>query len=357
MLEATGDGGPPRFTATSPDGRVYRTPGPDDAQQYVKADNHLVFVNAGMNKTFVFVRNPAGTWTITPQSGSPAIVSLKAGRRQHPERVRARITGSGPVRTLRWRSLGRAHTRLVFSESMAGGLRVPILDTDKADGIYRFRVASGSHYGTRRLHVSVVHGYGVRQTRHVDTYTVRQPQRLPAPQRVRGRRCDNDVYVSWSGVKGALGYIVQVANAQRGRPVGITRRVSARSRSTVFGTTPGGGRLVARVHALNSDDKLGRAGSDTFPTGPSATTLAGAARSTIRLIDRARGLTVVTQCPQSGGHCQVVVESRRNGHWSAGRASSRRPTPSTCTAYGRAVRLSSGRSAGAAAPGFASWSG
>jgi hypothetical protein len=131
---------------------------------------------------------------------------------------------------------------------------------------------------------------------------------------VRARRYDHDVHVRWSGVKGARGYIVEVANAQRGRPVGLVRRVSSRSRGTTFRSTPGGGRLLARVHALNSDDNLGRAGSDTFPTGPSARTLTGAARRSARSIRRAAGLvTVVTQCPEGGGHCQVVVELRRRG--------------------------------------------
>jgi hypothetical protein len=110
LLEATGAGGPPRFTASSADGRVYRSPGPT-GPQFVKANDHLFFVNTtGTNKTNLFIRRPAGVWTITPHPGSPAIISLKAGRPQPLEHVKASVTGSGLTRTLRLRSLGRAHS-------------------------------------------------------------------------------------------------------------------------------------------------------------------------------------------------------------------------------------------------------
>ena len=151
VLEATGAGGPPRFTATSSDGRVYSSPGPT-GRQFVKANDHMFFVNnTGTNKTTLAIHHPKGVWTITPNPGSPAIISLKAGREQAPERVQASVTGSGPVRTLRWRSLGRAHTRLIFSETMSGGWRKPILDTDGANGTYRFRVATGQPLRTASL--------------------------------------------------------------------------------------------------------------------------------------------------------------------------------------------------------------
>jgi hypothetical protein len=197
---------------------------------------------------------------------------------------------------------------------MAGGVRVPILDTDRARGTYRFRVARGGHYGRRRLHVTVKHGYASRQAMNVDTYRVRPPRPLAAPKRLSAHRYDHNVLVRWSGVRGARGYIVQVANAERGKPVGLVRRVSARSRSTIFRATPGAGRLIARVHALNVDDELGRARAATFESGPSARTLREAARRSARSAERGtRSVTVVTHCPDGAGHCQVVVELRKRG--------------------------------------------
>jgi hypothetical protein len=316
VLEARGAGGPPRFTATSSDGRVYSSPGPTGPQS-VKANDHLFFVNnTGTNKTNLFIRRPKGVWTITPHPGSPAIVSLRAGRQQAPERVQASVTGSGLVRTLRWRSLDRPHTRLIFSESMRGGLQIPILDTDGANGTYRFRVAQGSNYGTRRLRVTVKHGYASRQAMVVNRYTVLAPARLRAPKRVSARRYDHDVFVTWSGVTGARGYLVEVSKPGRGggRQLGLVRRVASRSRSAVFRDTPGGGRLIVRVLALNSDDRIGGAGAALFPAGPSVRTLPGAVRSSARSYDRRAGtVNVVTTCPANEGHCQVLVELRSNG--------------------------------------------
>jgi hypothetical protein len=95
LLEATGAGGPPRFTASSADGRVYRSPGPT-GPQFVKANDHLFFVNTtGTNKTNLFIRRPAGVWTITPHPGSPAIISLKAGRPQPWSTSRPALRAAG----------------------------------------------------------------------------------------------------------------------------------------------------------------------------------------------------------------------------------------------------------------------
>jgi hypothetical protein len=199
---------------------------------------------------------------------------------------------------------------------MKGGYEVPILETDRANGRHRFRVAQGGHYGTRRLRVTVKHEYASRQAAHVDRYRVRPPRRLRAPKRVRARRYLHDVHVRWSGVRAARGYLVEVSRGRRGRPkeVSYVRRVSARRRRMVFRSTAGGGRLVARVYALNSDDKLGRSKAQAFATGPSARTLRAAARRSAHSARRSGGAVgLVSHCPQDRGHCQAVVELRRRG--------------------------------------------
>ncbi|MDQ4072077.1 MAG: hypothetical protein M3088_04270, partial [Actinomycetota bacterium] len=151
VLHARGRGGPPRFTAHSSDGRVYSAPAPG-SRPCSKSRNHLFFVNqTGTNTTHLFIRRPRGTWTITPHAGSPPITSLKAGRRQPRERVRAEVRGTGAVRELVWRSRGRRNTRLIFSEILRGGVEIPILNTDREDGRHVFRVAERRHYGPRRL--------------------------------------------------------------------------------------------------------------------------------------------------------------------------------------------------------------
>lgn len=310
VLEATGRGGPPRFTARSSDGRVYRSPAKGAARQFVKARDHLFFVNTtGTNKTHLFIRRPKGSWTITPHPGSPPIVSVKAGRRQPKERVEAEVRGRGKFRTLVWRSRGRAHTRLIFTEKMEDGVEFPILDTDRARGRHRFRALQGAHYGKRKLRVVVQHGHGSLQQADVDTYRAHPPKRLKAPRRVRARRYIHSTHVNWSRVKGATGYLVEVSKGRgRRKKVSFLRRVSRRRRSVSIHRTPGGGHLVAKVHALNSDGRLGRPKARRFATGPSARSLRTAARHSARSSRRGKGVVrVVTHCPASRGHCQGVV--------------------------------------------------
>lgn len=313
VLQATGVGGPPRFTATAPDGRVYRAPTGRDS---VVENDHAFFVNTtGTNQTHLFIRRPRGAWKIQPLPGSPRIVSLKAGERQPREHVEAEVRGSGAHRTLVWRSRGRANTRLIFTEKMAGGLEVPILDTDAASGRHRFKVAQGSHYGIRRLRVYVKHGYASRQSAHVDRYRVRAPRRLPAPRRVDARRDIHDVHVRWSGVRGARGYLVEVARPRAGKrqTVRYVRRVPATRRSVVFRHTAGGGTLHARVYALGADGRLGQAKHRPFAANPAVTTLREAALRSARSVRTGPAAAVVrTQCPR-GGHCQVRVRLRGHG--------------------------------------------
>lgn len=329
VLNLKGAGGPPRFTLRSADGRrVYSTPEPGDDVAIER--DHAFFVNTtGTDRTHLVLRRPGGSWTVEPKPGSPAITSLKAGRRQKKERVRAQVRGRGAVRTLVWRSAGRANTRLIFTEKMRGGLEIPILDTDRANGRHRFRVAQGSHYGKRRLRVVVKHGYGSRQAGHLDGYRVRPPARLRGPRLVRASRQVHDVRVRWSPVRRASGYLVEL-KGPRGegrRPIRYVRRVAPRRRALTFRDTAGGGRLRATVYALNSDGEAGAGRTRAFRASPAVRTIAAAAEASARStrIGR-RGVRLRSQCPP-GGHCTVRVIVR-GGRWALARTSFQQPPDS-----------------------------
>ena len=307
-LAVRGDGSAPRFTLRAADGRVIHTP---TTGLSVLAQDHAVFVHEGTKTTYVILRHPKGTWTVTPDRGSAAITSLRAARIAPKERVTASVRGTGRTRTLVFKSLNRPNTRLLFTEQMPSGHEIPILETDAARGSRRFTLARG--VGARRLRVVVVHGFGSRQSQVVDTYRVGHERRLRAPAKVSAWRDEHTVRVRWTGVTGAQGYLVEVAMRQRGRLVtSFLRRVSARTRSISIPHHPGApGGGVARVYALNGEEALGRPAANAFKTSPSVTGLAQAATLSARsAVRRTGGINLRTLCPERAGHCQVQIELR-----------------------------------------------
>jgi hypothetical protein len=310
ILEVKGAGKAPRFALRSARGRVLRTPVARDA---VRRRDNAFFVDEETDTTYVVLPHPEGVWTVAPYSSSVPITSLKSGRRAPKEHVEAKVRGRGSTRTLVWRSLNRPHTRLAFTELLPGGLEIPILNTDRANGRHRFRVRGG-HFGQRRLRVVVIHGYASRQAGVVDRYMVRRPPRLPASRRVRAWRSEDTVQVRWARVRGARGYLVEVSMRQGGKRVSnYVRRTAANRRRIAIPGHPGGGRAVARVFALNATDALGHPGRRAFLTNPTARTLRQAAsRAVESAAYRHGGVALTLRCPENG-HCQTVVELRRRG--------------------------------------------
>jgi len=309
ILAARGAGRAPRFAMRSAGGRVLRTPVGVDG---VRRKDNAVFVNEGAHTTYVVLPHPKGIWTILPYEGSATITDLKSGRRAPMEHVKASVQGRGAHRTLVWSSLNRPHTRLLFTERLANGVEVPVLETGKAGGRHRFTVKRGGGYGTRAMRVIVVHGYGSRQAGVVDRYQVHPPRRLPAPREVRAWRDVHTAQVTWSRVRGAHGYLVEISTAAHGkRVVNFVRRTSPKQRRVSIRSHPGGNGSVARVFAVGADDRLGHSAKRAYATNPSANTLRQAARrSAASAVYRHGGVNMRLRCPEEG-HCRTVVELRR----------------------------------------------
>ncbi|MGH2956130.1 MAG: hypothetical protein ACRDL6_03955 [Solirubrobacterales bacterium] len=312
VLTVKGAGAPPKFTLRSRDGRRFRTP--TDSPSELN-DDHAFIINEFTDTTHVVIPDPKGKWKVVRDNDSVPITSLKAAREVPKERVKAHVEGKGHTRTLVWDSLNRPNTRLVFTELLPGGTEVPILHTGRASGRKRFKVVRGSQYGKRRLHVTIIHGHGSRQQGVHDHYTVNPPGKMAAPRRVSAWRHDHGVYVTWSGVEGAHGYLVEVSTAAAGdrRASNYVRKVSADTRRVAIPHHPDGERGVAKVFALNSDDKLGRKARQGFAPSPSARGLREAARRSAKsAVVRRGGVAVRMQCPEHG-HCRVEAELRRRG--------------------------------------------
>lgn len=311
IIAVKGAGAAPRFSLRSPFGQVLRTPTDRDASIQRNGFRHAFFVNEETDTTHAIVPSTNGNWTVTAYPGSARITSVKAGREAPKEKVTAEVSGRGVVRTLTWDSLDRPHTRLLFLERLPSGQEVPILQTDEESGSRRFRVVTGAHYGKRNLRVVVIHGYGSRQSGVVDDYRVAKPPRLSAPKHVAAWRDEHRVHVTWAGVEGAHGYLVEVSTRGKGKQgSNFVRRAGAGQRSLVIPRHPGGQVAVAKVYALNRDDRQGRPGRRVFATGPAALSLDLAAqRSADSVRHRGNAVTMRMTCP-SGSHCQVLAGLR-----------------------------------------------
>jgi hypothetical protein len=308
-----GIGGAPRFTLRSGGGQVVRTP---TGSPSAIGRNHAVFINEGTSTTHVVLPHPQGTWTITEDPGSPRIASVKAARVVPKTRVRARVAGSGTRRTLVWSSNDEPNTRLLFTEIDSTGAEFPILNTGKARGRKSLNVGTGSGYGKRRIRVTVLEGGLSRQgPRVVDRYSVHRPARLAPPVRLSAARRDHAVFVKWSGVREAHGYLVVVSmRSRKGKLLAsYVRRVSARKRAVSIHRFPGGGRAVAKVFTLNVDGRPGGPRRAVFPTGPSLGTLGAAAkRSAKSAVAKGNAVLLRMQCPING-HCRERVTVRTGG--------------------------------------------
>lgn len=305
LLRIKAEGGIPRFDLRAADGRLIKGP---VGEEFKRTRNWAIMLDTEKNTAFVMLRHPAGRWSLIPRDGSPEITAVHANTVLPPPRVRARVVGKGLWRTLVWNSTGHPNTELVFTEKTPGGSEQPVLKTRKAKGKFRFKAVNGFGYGVRRLKVLVLHGHGPMLNRVVDRFVVRRPGRLRAPRWVRAGRDVHDVAVRWAGVRGASGYLVQLAirNGAKLR-TSFVKVTGPKARQWTVRKHPGGTRAVARVYALNIDGEPGRLRQVSFRTGPPNVGLRAAARLTARSARREGGKVGLRAiCPESG-HCRTVI--------------------------------------------------
>jgi len=314
IVSVRGQNGAPRFRLKSRDGRSFAVPKNKDA---VKTKTYMIVADEKNKVTHVFTpRLRSGDWTITPYADSTPVMGLKTGQQLPPEKVQARIAGQGLNRTLIWNSEGNPHTKLVFTELMRGGYEQPILTTDKARGRYDFKATKGSHYGKRRLRAYVVHGDTPREVTIEDLYKVHRPGKLRAPGSVHAWRNNYTATVTWRGVRGASGYVAEIAvkNAKGKKTSSYRRRVGPKQRKIVIPRHPGGSWAIATVQALNPDGVPGQAGTKRFRLAPPKSLSLKQAGS--RSADSARRVggkvKIRTLCPING-HCQTKVLLRYRG--------------------------------------------
>jgi hypothetical protein len=241
-----GAGAPPQVVLVSPSGERI-TPGTDP--------NGPAMAVSGADRTFVGVRNPAaGTWTIEPLAGSPAITSVAVATPLPAPKVSAKLGGRGSKRTLTYDVSTGDGLSTTFVEQGSSGGRV--IGTAKgAHGTLRFRPAPGPG-GPRQIVAQVSRNGIPRLEQTVATYTAPRPA---GPARVRGLRVKHagrGVTVRWRKTPGARLYAVQIdlPDGQR-----LLKVVGARQTRVRIGGAPRKGKVRVSVTGVDASGRKGRA--------------------------------------------------------------------------------------------------
>jgi hypothetical protein len=180
---------------------------------------------AQSNTTFVGLAHPkAGTYTLVPAAGSPAIAGLRVSQGYDSPTVTAKLGGKGRKRTLRYRVGGNAPgTAIVFVERGPAG-DVPLGTATGAAGTLRFTSGKGPG-GRRQILAQATRGGVAYLSPVVASYRAPAIPKPGAVGHLRAARTGGALTVRFTGARGAKTYTVKVLLSD-GRGVLRTLRAS-----------------------------------------------------------------------------------------------------------------------------------
>ncbi|MGA9856405.1 MAG: hypothetical protein WBQ18_01010, partial [Solirubrobacteraceae bacterium] len=253
----TGNGGRPQVSLLDPAGKPVAF---GDPRNRATAAVSLPGTSQS-NTTYVGLNHPpAGTYTLVPAAGSPAIAGLQVSRGYDTPTVVATLGGRGRSRTLRYRVRGNAPgTLIVFVERGPAG-DVPIGTARGASGTLHFASGKGPG-GPRTIYAEATRGGPPLTSSAVARYTAPAIPRPGAIGHLRAARVRGTLSVSFTGASGAKSYTVKILLSD-GR--GLQRTLSAsqhrvsvanvgkhvRARITLTPVGPDGRRGPARQTSL-----------------------------------------------------------------------------------------------------------
>jgi hypothetical protein len=246
-LTVHGAGGAPSIVVTTPNGHTLVPSTTDKASPVV-----LAFPDGDL--TAVALRHPiAGLWHVDAAPGSVAITSISAARGYPAPNLQARVSGSGPTRTLIYSA--SLHPGLVvrFAERRGRRLLGVIGSARRAHGRIRFTPAAGPA-GIRQV-VALLAGAGtIPRTVSLARYRA-AAQPGPGRASVRIRHVGRTFLVEIGRARGATAYAVRAVTAG-----GRRLRVVLRSRVRVLRVPAAGwsDSISVTVTPLTADGRAGR---------------------------------------------------------------------------------------------------
>ncbi len=245
-----GNSGAPHVVATGPGGQTVAFGQPTKAG--------AVMIPTGTPAAYVLLDHPAGgTWTISPQPGSPPIASVLQADGYTPASVTATLGGRGRARTIRYRIDHLGHGQSVaFAETGSFGTRL-IGSASHARGTLHFRPADAR--GGRRTVVALIRRSGLTTDSHrIGSYRAPGPVTPGAVRRLKVTRHRTTLRVSWKREPRAAKYSVVVRGAKGTR---LGRLVGRSAHAVTFTGVRTGERETVTVRALSAALRAGPARS------------------------------------------------------------------------------------------------
>jgi uncharacterized delta-60 repeat protein len=210
MIRLVGAGGAPQVSVTDPQG--------NDISQ---SSDAMTVEGTEPDTTLVALRNPLpGGYTITPQPGSPAIASVATAKGLPALGLKARVTGAGRNRALRYSFAGAQGRAVTFVEQGSGVNRV--LGSAKGPrGTLRFKPPAAAR-GPRTIVALVEEGGVTASEAKAASYTA-SATRPARPRFVSGRRHQGKISVTWARVSGASRYEVLLKLADGSQTFRVVR--------------------------------------------------------------------------------------------------------------------------------------
>jgi len=267
LIAVHGADAPPIVSISGPGGAHAELPADGST---VSNDRFLLFRNPADNTTYIELRTPAaGTWTVTPTAGSPAVTAVDQADGVAPPTVTGKVTGSGRTRTLRYRVTGLGEQTVRFAQ--AGPGRQPIGVAKGSRGTIDFVVAAGRPTARRVLATSEFDAR-VRSSTIVAKFTAPAVRRLAATRHVRVDRAASAATVRWTPVRGASKYEVYVSLEDGRRFIRSTSATRRVLRIRPIGSRVGG---TVRIAAVPRTGVSGPARSARIRARPTRRDLAG----------------------------------------------------------------------------------
>ena len=178
VIAVHGADAPPKVSLNGPGGEQITAPADGSG---LSTSHALLVQDPATNTTYVVLFSPAaGQWSVTPEPGTPAPLSIRTADARPAVQVKARIRGSGAHRILAWKLRPQPGQRVQFVQRGAGGDRV-IATTTRARGRVRFAPTLAA--ARSRTVVALVTENGLPRSQFVVAHF-----KAPAPVRLRAVR-------------------------------------------------------------------------------------------------------------------------------------------------------------------------
>jgi uncharacterized delta-60 repeat protein len=207
MIYVKGAGGSPLLSLAGPGGaHLSQT----SSGAGVHTSDLVIWPEPKQDETLVAIKHPAaGSWTLTPLAGSPAITTMSYANGLPPAKVTARVSGAGTHRTLTYRLRPRAGQVITFAERGRDVFHT-IGKAHGAHGSIRFTPAPGPG-GRRKIVALIALANGPAPDVVAGSYIAPPPPRAGRPPRLRVSRRGTNATVSWGRAVNANSYLAVVS--------------------------------------------------------------------------------------------------------------------------------------------------